>query len=127
MEMFDELRITRFVTDGEQIAEMCEKLDRKGAEVEFMEAQLWFADVSARLEKASSVDPDLRNNGTAPAGGSSPCSRRGAPTRSGCSPHTGPTNDVYATTTGGRARRQDWPRIKHIRAFAGLVHTTLGL
>lgn len=48
--MFDEVVVTRFMTDEEQLAEMCEKLDRRGAEIERQEAQLCFVNAEARWE-----------------------------------------------------------------------------
>ena len=48
MESVDAVPVRKFMTDAEQLAELCEKLDRKGAEVEWQEAQLCFVNAETR-------------------------------------------------------------------------------
>jgi hypothetical protein len=52
MEMFDQVVETRFVSDAETLHQMCADLDLR-------EAQMQFADVTARMVNAQTTDPQL--------------------------------------------------------------------
>lgn len=50
MESVDAVPVRKFMTDAEQLAELCEKLDRRGAEVEWQEAQLCLVNAETRFQ-----------------------------------------------------------------------------
>jgi hypothetical protein len=107
--MFDE----QFVTTVEEIKEAREALvklgleiARRGMDAEFNEAQIVYANATARMELAPPGDEEAHNAAETANRGSSHCSRKaGKRAISCCSTATGSTRSASATITGRKANR----------------------
>ena len=56
MEVADDQVVVKFMSDEEQLAELCEKLDRRGAEIDWQEAHLWLVQAESKWQAKKDFD-----------------------------------------------------------------------